>query len=174
MKVGKLVLNDVANLLKSAKIDPKYKSIFEIEKVLQWIASNQTYLTEFHVNDQPAIIALCSPIPGIGMALKLWAPVLPNCDEALSLSLFKRYIDYIEKSTTVPKIMFSGMEFKELIAADFTMKKERLYERLRKTAAKEANSEFEPFFYVECSNVRFAQNGPEKLLYSDEIEGFTT
>ncbi len=72
------------------------------------IKVNQAYLTEFHVNNVCAIIALCSPIPGIGIALKLWAPIHPAIDETVSCNLFIKYIEHIEKSTTAEKIMFSG------------------------------------------------------------------
>jgi hypothetical protein len=56
---------------------------------------NQTYLTEFHVNNVCAIIALSSPIPGIGTALKLWAPIHPAIDDAVSSNLFIKYIEHI-------------------------------------------------------------------------------
>jgi hypothetical protein len=53
------------------------------------------------------------------MALKLWAPIHPSIDFSVSSNLFMKYIEYIEKSTTVDKIMFSGNgeAFKELKTA---------------------------------------------------------
>ena len=91
-------------------------------------------MTEFHVNDACAIIALCSPIPNVGIALKLWAPISDSVNFALSSNLFAKYVEFIEKSTSVDKILFSGNgeAFKELANCDFQMKKDKLYERIRK------------------------------------------
>lgn len=105
-----------------------------------WVKQSQTYLTEFHVGDQLAVIALSSPIPGIGMALKLWARVEKSVDDTVSASLFKKYIEFVEKSTSVPKQVYSGAEFPELLGAGFVMKKEKLYERVRKLPAAESPS----------------------------------
>jgi hypothetical protein len=112
--------------------------LFGLKGVIESIKLNQTYLTEFHINKNCGIIALCSPIPNIGIGIKLWAPIHPLIDISISSNLFAKYVEYIEKSTTAEKIMFSGNgeAFKELKNCDFIMKKENLYERLRKLPPK--------------------------------------
>jgi hypothetical protein len=138
IKVGKATVSELQAMITQSNINPKYKALFELEKLQQWIKVSQTYLIEFQVNDQTAIISLCSPIPSIGIALKLWAPILPLADDALSLKLFKRYIASIEKDSTDTKIMYSGGEFPELMGAEFVMKKEKLYEKNKSQPPKES------------------------------------
>lgn len=62
--------------------------------------------------------------------------------------------------TTADKILYNGngSQFKELNACGFTMRKQNLYERLRKLPPKATESEFKPFLYVQCSIVKFPQN----------------
>jgi hypothetical protein len=95
MKVGKLNFSEVVSILQNIRINQKYKNSFEIDKLMLWIKVNQTYLVEFHVNDQLAILALCSPIPSAGMALKLWAPLRDDVDDTACLTLFKKYLELI-------------------------------------------------------------------------------
>jgi hypothetical protein len=57
------------------------------------------------------------------MAVKLWVPLINTIDPKMSQSLFLKYIEFIEKSTSYDKIMFRGGEFPELKGADFTLKK---------------------------------------------------
>lgn len=68
-------------------------------------------------------MALCSPIPNIGMALKLWAPVSKEVDLNVSSNLFKKYVQFVQKSTTVERILYSGQGFRELDQTEFKMKK---------------------------------------------------
>jgi hypothetical protein len=70
----------------------KVNAVFEPEKLFQSIPNHQTYLTEFYINNQQAIVALCSPIPSVGIALKLWAPLTDTVDSKTSQSLFQKYI----------------------------------------------------------------------------------
>jgi lipid II:glycine glycyltransferase (peptidoglycan interpeptide bridge formation enzyme) len=68
----------------------------------------QTYLNEFHLNDQLAVVALCSPTSLGNIVIYLWAPIEKVCDEKQSLFFFKKYIDYIENQTTFKSIMYCG------------------------------------------------------------------
>jgi len=42
------------------------------------------------------------------MIVKLWAPVEGQVTDKITTTLFKKYIELIEKSTTVQKILYSG------------------------------------------------------------------
>lgn len=79
-----------------------------MEKLVPWIKTSQNYLTEFHINDVCAVVALCSPLPSIGIAIKLWAPIAGQANSTISTNIFARYIEYIEKSTTTAKIFYQG------------------------------------------------------------------
>lgn len=43
--------------------------------MMAWVKVNQTYLIYFYINEVLGILALCSPIPTVGMMIKLWAPL---------------------------------------------------------------------------------------------------
>lgn len=66
-----------------------------MDKLIPWIKTSQTYLTEFQINDVCAVIALSSPLPSIGTAIKLWAPIAGQTNPNISINLFIRYIEHI-------------------------------------------------------------------------------
>lgn len=111
MKVGKSTLPEVLAMLKALKLNDKHKESFDLGKLTEWVKVSQTYLLSFYYNDEPGIIALCSPIPKVGMALKLWGLMREDINEAVSSSLFVKFIEFVEKSTSTDKIMFSGKHF---------------------------------------------------------------
>ena len=122
MKTGKWSLPEVMALLSSTQFPPPHSSCLELPKLSSWIQASQTYIIEFHINDKLSALAFFSPIPSLGMALKFWSPIADQVDRKLVHTLFKKMIDYVEKMTTYPKIMYAGPFFDELQSADFTLK----------------------------------------------------
>ena len=64
--------------------------------MMAWVKVNQTYLIYFYINETLGILALCSPVPTVGMMIKLWVPISEYAkDERVSTTLFKKYVDLI-------------------------------------------------------------------------------
>ena len=114
-------------MLQKLNLDIRYKDCFDLDKIIFWVKSNQTYLHHFYVGDQMAVIALCSPIPSIGIVVKMFASVDGLLDDNIANSLFKKYIEFLEKSSTCDKIIYVGKDFGSLEGAAFTKKKEGMF-----------------------------------------------
>lgn len=92
----------------------------------------QTYVTEFLINGESGALAVIYLTSSSKIILRLWA-MEKSQDFNLSVPLFKKFMDYVEKLTTNDYLYYKGTEFPELAKVGFVKKKDDLFERERKT-----------------------------------------
>ena len=105
-------MSEFVDYIKSKKVHPSYSQKVEqnIKFVISSVKNTQTYLNEFHLNEQLAMIALCSPTVSGNLVIYLWMPIDKVCDEKSSIFFFRKYLDYLEQQSTCKAIVYSGGE----------------------------------------------------------------
>ena len=79
------------------------------------------------------LLSITLLLPDGNYLLKLWGQ-LENCPQDLSLPLFRKYLNYLEKMTTLDRLFYNGPEILEIKENNFVMQKANSYYRLRKGA----------------------------------------
>lgn len=75
-------------------------------------------------------VALSCALPEGDVLIKCWGP-LEGCDGEMSMFLFGKYIEHIEKNTFCATIFYNNLGIDELAEHGFVRQKERIYERSR-------------------------------------------
>ena len=142
--------------------------MYDIEDIIKWADSQQTYVTEFKLKDEPGAIGIaCLVPPNNNVLIKMWATSSVVYRHE-SITIFKKYIDYIEKFTQTLTTFFKGKSIDEVKVAGFTPKKEGLLSKIRQVPPKPKTVEFEPFLHCKCSQISFPAIKYKNILdYSD-------
>lgn len=172
MRAGKYTLPQLVALLKSVKLEESLrKSTILNPKWEQYLQRCQSYVSEFTLNGVVAAVGVTMVLPEGHYMIKLWAPL--DCPPDTSLFLFQKYVDYLEKMTTSDELQYNGEPTREVLAARFFPRKDRLLVRERTSPAAPRERQFPPFFSLRCSNIRFPQDTAAARLFSEEIEAFS-
>jgi hypothetical protein len=75
-------------------LHPDYAQHYELDRVILETTYQQTYITEFTVNNQPAILVLSSLTQNNNFVTRFWA-LSKTSDLAIAVPLFKKFSDFV-------------------------------------------------------------------------------